>query len=160
MKLIPLSQGKFTIVDDEDYERLISMGKWSYGNGYAVRVSNVIKDDGSKKSISINMSQVVIQSKKGVIVDHINRDRLDNRKCNLRVCTRTENNRNVGKKSTSAGRFKGVFWNKKAKIWYVRIGVNGKSKYIGCFKDDIEAARAYNEAAIKYHGEFANLNPI
>ena len=86
--------------------------------------------------------------------------RLQNRKANLRAATRTENNRNrrKGKKRTFGSKYKGVTWYKKGKLWAVRIMTNRKSKFIGYFKDEIEAAKAYDKAAIKHHGEFAGLN--
>lgn len=104
---------------------------------------------------------------RGFLVDHINRDKLDNRRCNLRLATRAQNEANKRKRRTQAGgkpssKYKGVSYRKgyKKKPW--RAVINYEKRYIniGNFKTEIEAAKAYNEAAKKYFGEFAFLNEI
>lgn len=90
------------------------------------------------------------------IVDHINRNRLDNRKANLRSATHGQNMVNTGPQKRNRSGYKGVYINKKS--YRVRITSNGKSVYIGTYKTAVEAALAYDEAAKKYHGEFAYLN--
>jgi hypothetical protein len=84
---------------------------------------------------------------------------LNNHKSNLRECTHAENTRNrqrMNKNNTSG--LKGVFWIKNASLWRAQIKVDRKIIYLGYFKDKIKAAFAYNEAATKYHGEFASFN--
>lgn len=98
----------------------------------------------------------------GKCVDHINGNRLDNRKSNLRLCTRTENNHNMKLSSRNKSGAKGVYVQSKNRL-RVSIMVNGKNIYIGTFPNTEaglkQAKTAYNNAAIKYYGEFAYLNP-
>jgi len=156
MKKIPLSVRRgenrdryFALVDDDDYEE-ISKNYWFLScSGYAVR-------KGKEKLLYIH--RAILNAKDGQICDHINRDRLDNRKENLRICTRAENARNRGLGSTNTSGFVGVslFKNK----WMTRICVDNSSVFLGYFDNKEDAARAYNEAALKYHGEFAYQNKV
>ena len=102
-------------------------------------------------------------TEEGQMVDHINRDKLDNRRENLRLCNMTESNRNRGpihfKHSSSiTSKYKGVHWSKNK--WRATIEVNGKKIYLGFFDNEQDAAIAYNEAAKKYFGDYAYLNEI
>ena len=94
------------------------------------------------------------------IVDHENGIKDDNRWCNLRAATYSENNRSSVSRKNTTSKFKGVCWHKSIHRWYVSIRVDGKSKHLGSFEDEVEAARSYNRAAIKYHKEFALLNDL
>lgn len=91
------------------------------------------------------------------IADHINLNKLDNRRFNLRAATRSQNEAN---KSIQRGtsRFRGVSWDKRRKKWRVTINVNGKQKYLGHYDDEVNAAQMYNKAAIDNFGEYATLN--
>ena len=155
-KLIPLTQGKFAIVDAEDYEFLIQF-KWCYNTGYAVRAT---WDKINKKTGIIYLHRFLITTKKGEIVDHINGDRLDNRKCNLRLCTHVQNIYNCGMSKNNTSGFKGVYWHKRSKAWRAKICHNRKTIVLGEFKTAKEAAVAYDEAALKCHGEFAVTNKM
>jgi len=93
------------------------------------------------------------------LVDHINGNPLDNRRENLRITTKQQNCCNQ-RKRVGSSKFKGVVWHKMGGGWIAQIGVNYKRYHLGSFKSEIEAAKAYNDAAIKYHGEFACLNVI
>lgn len=93
-------------------------------------------------------------------IDHEDRNPLNNHKNNLRFCTYSENSRNRGKPTTNTSGYKGVSWFKRDKKWKAQIMVEGKGFCLGSFKNKIDAARAYNRAALKYHGEFACLNEI
>jgi len=106
------------------------------------------------------MHRQVMEVTDGKMIDHINHNGLDNRKANLRQATSAENNRNRQKfkKTRYSSRFKGVSWNSGHEKWSARIDFNGKQKNIGYFDDEIEAAKAYDTAAKKFHGEFAVLN--
>lgn len=93
-------------------------------------------------------------------VDHINGNGLDCRRGNLRLCTKSENQRNRRPNQNGTSGYKGVGWYKKYNCWRVRIQVNGKKQHIGYFDNEIDAATAYDNAAKQLHGEFARLNLI
>jgi hypothetical protein len=156
MREIKLSQGKVAIVDDADYAEL-SQHKWYYGcRGYAVR--NVILDDG--KRTSQTMHSEILGETDGLMTDHINGNRTDNRRCNLRLATSSQNNSNRAPRAGCVSEYKGVRWDNVQKKWYVKIAINRQIKHIGYFRDEKKAAIAYNEAAKQYHGEYAWLNVI
>ncbi len=106
------------------------------------------------------MHREIIHPPGHLVVDHINHNGLDNRKANIRPATRSQNNFNrlIVKREDSSSKYKGVSWRKRKMRWHARIHVNGEYKFLGYFKDEIHAAKAYDEAAKKYHGEFAVLN--
>jgi len=158
MKTIPLANGQSVLIDDEDFER-VSKFKWSFrkmgGISYAFRHWREL---GVKKAESIHRH--ILNPKPGEIVDHINRNGLDNRRSNLRICNRSENccNRKLGKNNKSG--FKGVRLNKKTDKYEVRITKNGRVFFLGCFITSKEGAAAYNSAAKVLHGQFSRLNPV
>lgn len=161
-KLIPLTQGFSTVVDPTDYEWL-NQWKWCYGSGgYALRVKLTKNSAGKVNREGILMHRLIIGTPKGWDTDHINGDTLDNRRCNLRICLHQENSRNRRKQGKAAtSRYKGVTWHKYKKRWVARIVLSpGKTKSLGDFSTEKEAALAYNIAAINYFGGFAALNPI
>lgn len=159
IRQIPLSRGKFAIVDASDYDWL-NQWKWSYRpNGYAIRKENVITDDGKLKRKTIRMHRIITNAPDNMEVDHINRNGLDNRRGNLRIVTHAQNMCNQ-KVRTGTSKYKGVIWYNKNNKWLARIRKNGKAIHLGYFVCEIEAALAYNAAALKYHGEFARLNEI
>ncbi len=91
--------------------------------------------------------------------DHINTDSLDNRRANLRLATHSQNSCNSRRdKSKTLSRFRGVSFSKRKGKWFAAIRINGKKTWLGYFNDEEDAARAYDHAARKYHGEFAMLN--
>jgi len=104
------------------------------------------------------LHRAIIKPTKGNSVNHVNGDKTDNRKCNLRTCKAKEcsRTRKINKSNTSG--FKGVSWDNSSQKWRAMIGVDYKIIRLGRYDDKLEAAKAYNEAAIKYFGEFANLN--
>ncbi len=157
MKKIFLTQGKVAIVDDEDHFWL-SMWVWCCHNGgYAVRNERC-----SKIRKIVLMHRVILERKLGHSnfeqVDHKDGDRLNNRKANLRVATNAQNMRNRGKNVNNTSGYKGVTWFKRDKNWTASIWVNGVRIHLGYFNCKIEAAKAYDIAAKKYHREFAVLN--
>lgn len=152
MKYIPLTQGKRTIVDDDMYEYL-TCWDWHYATGYAKRAD---WDNGKMKII--RMHHIILPLKDGLQCDHINGNRLDNRKENLRLVTKAQNMMNRGLQKNSTSGYKGV--NKHQGKWRAYILEYGKQKHLGVFKDKKEAAKAYNTMAKKLHGEYAVLNKI
>jgi len=155
MKLITLSQGKYAIVDDEDFE-IVSKFKWSLahrkGNDYAYRT--VIGANGSR---SIQLMHTFLMGRLGV--DHKNGNGLDNRRENLRGCTPSQNAGNMRKsrKSTSS-MFKGVYWSKHKGKWHSSIKVNYIKMHLGYFDNEVQAALAYDKAARIVFGVFAAIN--
>ena len=129
MKKIKLTQNKYVLVDDEDYEWL-NQWKWCFNSHYAAR--NVYH---GKKVSSILMHRLINNTPEGKQTDHINRNKLDNRRKNLRSVTRSQNMRNKGKK--------GYSWHKRTKKWYAKITLNGKRVSLGYFTKESDARRAY-----------------
>lgn len=153
-KLINLTQGKVSLVDDDDFDRL-NKHKWFYHhNGYAARNSAHFYG----KRHMIQMHREIIKTPIGMETDHINQNGLDNRKENLRICTTAENQKNIKTKSNNTSGFKGVNFNKQCQGWIARITMNRQQHYLGAFSTPEEAAHAYDAAARLYHGEFAALN--
>jgi len=160
MKEIILKRGHVLIVDEDDFER-VNNESWAIDTtGYAfARPYN----KGERKTFRLH--RFIMNAKPGEVVDHINGDKLDNRKENLRITDRKGNSQNRKKsrsyknKSTSS-KYKGVSWHEANKKWRACIYRNNKSTHLGYFEKEIEAAKAYNLKAIEYHGEFARLNEI
>ena len=159
MKLIELTQSKFTKVDDRDYGYLNSW-KWRAHRTYknCFRANRGIYINGKFKEI--RMPNIIMNPPIGYIVDHINGDALDNTRENLRVCTPSQNMMNRKVNYNKKNRLKGVYPQKypKSNRWRSYIGINGKQKYIGSFDCPLIAKLAYNAYAIKLFGEFANLD--
>lgn len=161
MKEIPLTQGKVALVDDDDFER-VNQHKWYCNHGYAYRSVNI----GKKKYIKVAMHRFINNTPDELETDHINGNKLDNRKCNLRNCTAKQNKWNTKIIASNTTGYKGVDIRKRKRKNGIyesiraTIYVDGKLKYLGKFDDLEDAARAYNREAIKHFGEFANLNKV
>jgi hypothetical protein len=156
------NSGRKTLVDASDLT-LFGESIWHEDNyGYAVRREWV--RGGKGKQVSVKLHRLIIGAKPGQFVDHINRNRLDNRKSNLRITTHAQNLWNASAKKNNTSGFKGVSVDKRRlhqKYPYkAEIMVNRKKVYLGSFSTAQEASLAYNEAAKKYFGEFACLNPV
>lgn len=147
MREIPLTQGKVALVDDEEFERLAGF-KWRVMktpyNYYAARGHDTL------------MHRSLLCAKAGQDVDHKNGNGLDNRRDNLRLCTRGQNNANTHKPTRNSLGYRGV--NKNGRNFCAMIQVNLKRIYLGTFTSTEEAAREYDRAARTHFGEFAKLN--
>ncbi len=147
MKEIKLTKGKVAIVDDEDYD---SLTKWSWhyqSAGYAARRN-------WPENKIILMHREIMATPKGMDTDHKNKNTLDNRRENLRICTRGQNNQNTDKRKKSKSGYRGVSWLPNKKLWLARAG----NVYAGKYKNIIDAAKAYDKKAKELYGEFAKLN--
>lgn len=159
MKQIPLTKGKFALVDDEDYERVMGMGKWQLGSGgYAQKTIYFGSKNGRQVKKTLFMHRFIMNATDSEHVDHKKGNVRDNRKSNLRLCGQHQNRMNRVLNKNSITGYKGVYNSKTIGRFKAGIQVNRKQIHLGTFATAIEAAKAYNEAAVKYFGEFANLN--
>lgn len=158
IRRIPLTQGQFALVDAEDYEEL-SKWKWCASKDWRGDYVAVRNSTGPKRGSILMHRQILgLQPGDKRECDHKNHNKLDNRqKVNLRICTNSQNKQNgLPRKGTSE--YKGVSWCKANQKWRVQIKVNGQEIHLGYFDIEIEAARAYDHAAIWYFGEYACFN--
>lgn len=153
MRAVKLTNSKrFFIVDDEDYERVNQFNWYLKTDGKAIYRYNYNE--------TVYIATFISGKKDGYEVDHIDRDIYNNQKSNLRYATHSQNNANKPARIDNTSGYKGVGWNNAKNKWHAKIKVNGLHIHLGLFIDKNSAARAYNEAAIKYFGEFAYLNEI
>jgi hypothetical protein len=154
---IYLSEGEWTILDWQDYCRFAGF-KWEISGDdsifYAVR--NIRVD--STRTTTVRLHRLIMNAPRGLVVDHINGDSLDNRRANLRLATHSQNSCNKKKRKNTTSQFRGVCFCKAKGKWDANINLAGKRIWLGSFDSEIEAGKAYDEAAKKYHGEFARLN--
>jgi len=150
--LIPLTQGKFAIVDAEDYDRL-SQYKWC-----AAKDRELFYAHQGSNGTTVSMHREIMHAPKGVICDHTDQNGLDNRKSNLRLCTSAQNQYNKRPKKGCASRYKGVVLRRDCKRWRAQIGYHRKRIHLGDFDNQMEAAMAYDDKAAELFGEFAWLN--
>lgn len=159
MKRIPLTQGKYALVDDEDYEALMEF-KWHFSHGYAARREHYKVSKGVYKGKKIYMHRAICSPPEGMTVDHINGDGLINTRGNLRVCTQSENCMNQTPQTDTISKYKGVSFLKRTGKWCAYIVSNKKQIHLGYFSSEKEAAEVYNKAALNYFGEFSKLNEV
>lgn len=158
--------GKVFWFDKEDQE-LVEAHSWYVnsrrcGKEYLVREQHLGREGpkGSRKSLrkTIIFHRLIMDAPKGMVVDHINGNTRDNRRCNLRVCTQSQNTQNGRKHEDNTSGYKGVFFWKTRGCWKAVIMAAGKVDSKGQYKTAEEAARAYDEKAKRLHGPFAKLN--
>ena len=131
---IPLTQGKFALVDPEDY---------------------AVRSEGSRQ---LRMHRVIMNAPAGLVIDHIDHEGLNNTKRNLRSCTKAQNAHNQRPQKGRSSKYKGVCWSKRERKWYSRIQYQGRPRSLGLFANERDAARARDAAALALHGEYAFLN--
>lgn len=156
VQTISLTRGYVAIVDDEDYEQ-VSGRKW-YAQ-VATHTVYAVRDNWARGvKTAVSMHRVIVGAKPGEQVDHVNHDGLDNRRSNLRLCVGFQNQGNRRKQQGTSSQFKGVYWNKRAGKWHTQIRFRGQQRHLGLFADEVEAAKAYDKAALAQWGEFACIN--
>lgn len=149
MKTISLiTQGKFAIVDDDDFERL-SKQRWHFSHGYA---------RGKVGKIKTSMHREIMHPPAGMEVDHIDHNGLNNQKSNLRICTPSDNQHNAKLRKDNTSGYKGVKKATKTKSWEAQIRIKDKRIYLGTYSTPKEVAIAYDNAAKEYFGEFSATN--
>jgi hypothetical protein len=160
MKRIPLTKGYFALVDDEDFDYL-NQWKWQFNSGYANRVQYERIDRGIYRNKSIRMHRDLMSAPNNMQVDHIDGDKLNNQKANLRICTAAQNSRNRRPHVDGTSEFKGVYYDKKTRStrkWKAQITLDYKNYNIGRFSTQEEAAAAYDRKSIELHGEYGRRN--
>jgi len=149
---IPLTRGKFALVDSADYYHLAKFQWFAEFGGrtfYATRKQN---------GKAVKMHRYIMFAPSHLVVDHIDRNGLNNTRANLRLCTAAQNMRNVVSNVRATSKYKGVHWNKRMKRWAAAIQFEKKQYHLGYFTDQIAAAKAYDKKAMELHRQFACLN--
>lgn len=155
-------KNKECIIDKEDFKKIINYTWYLDKDGYAIGCT---RRDKNGKQKNFKMHRIILNclTKEDIIIDHINRNKLDNRKENLRICTQIQNSRNkevnYNKESSI---YKGIYKNKNKQYnsWIVRIGYNGKQLTLGSYLSEIAAANCYNYYAKLFYKDFASLNDV
>lgn len=143
-----IGEGKFAIIDDCDYSKIKGQRLWMIRSGYVVTYVH--------KKGNVYLHRLITGASKGKNVDHINHNKLDNRRSNLRICTDEQNQANRIKNMDNTSGYKGVTKNRR--MWVARISIKGKLKHLGIFKEKIQAAKAYDYKAKELWGEYAHTN--
>jgi len=158
MKEIILTQGMVAVVDNDVYESLCRE-KWyaqRVKNGWYAVTHRKNLHDGRK--IAVLMHREILNAKSGQQIDHADRNGLNNQVSNLRICSQSENNANQSLRKNNTSGFKGVYWCGSARKWISKINQNGKRTIIGYFSDKMDAAKAYDNAALQHYDKFALTN--
>lgn len=145
------------IIDDGDFDLISKYNGWRFCKvtGYAFKQKYICKlPNGKEKYERILMHRLIMDCPKGMVVDHINRNKLDNRKENLRICTQSQNCFNSKLSKNNKSGFQGVSWLKCANKWHARIMVNRKTIYLGIFSELEDAIKARKQGEEKYFNNF------
>ena len=167
MKSIPLTRGYVAVVDADDFERA-KHHKWTAnvftradGSHRVYAVRTITNHDGKQKKQTLH--RFIVNAQQGMDVDHVDGNPLNNRRENLRICTRAENTRNMRPRThvcraSVSSALKGVCWHKRDRKWHAQIRIDGTRIHLGYFNSEQEAADAYDKAARRLHGNFAREN--
>jgi len=159
MKEIKLTQGKVAVVDDADYRWLNKFKWYAYKNRNTFYAARSIRlPDGKWTTIIMHREILGMGLGDRREVDHRNHNGLDNQWDNLRICTCAQNQYNQVPQRNRSSAFKGVYWRKDCNKWRAKIQINCRRIHLGNFESEIEAARAYDKAAVNHFGEFAYTN--
>jgi len=159
VRFIPLTQGRFAIVDAADYEWLTRFSKWCYNGTKGYAVSSLVRRL-SRAGESYQMHQIIMRAPPGVSPDHKNGNKLDNRRSNLRLANGTQNMANRDLQSNNTTGYKGVVRHRGKFRARIGDGLRKGGRHLGIFLTVEEAALAYNTAAVEMYGEFACLNSV
>jgi hypothetical protein len=154
-RAIPLSKGQVALVDDSDYEWLM---QWKWAATWSSRTHSYYAVRTTRDGEAVLMHRAILNAQPGQQVDHRNHRTLDNRRKNIRLCSLNENRWNARKRSNNTSGLIGVHWDINREKWQSRIGINGKTFFLGYFTDKVEAARVRDAFAVRLHGDFAVLN--
>jgi len=152
IRYLSLTRGKYAIVDAADYPAL-SKHKWFAQPTERGRTFYAAR---THKGRAVSMHRQIMKPPKAMVVDHINGNGLDNRRCNLRICTQLQNSQNSRRRRPGKSRYRGVF--PRGDKWQAAIQHDGKPLYLGLFDSEVEAALARDRKALELAGEFAVLN--
>lgn len=157
MKIIKLTQGERTLIDDEDYDKVIKHSWCVHKNPKKHTIKKYAKARINKRNVYLHRFLLKPDSK--ILIDHINRDGLDNRRKNLRLVTASQNSMNsTGRVHTRKSKYKGVSWIRRDEKWAAKIEINNKKIILGVFNSQIQAARVYDKKAKELFGQYARLN--
>lgn len=162
MQYIELTKGYVAAMDSADYER-VSAYRWHVNvrrrpdGSVRVYAQRSVPREGGGRATQM-LHRFIMDTPGGKQTDHINGNTLDNRRSNLRICTCSENMRNQRPQTCGTSNYKGVHWHKATGKWAARITLDGKSKHLGCFGSELDAAEAYDRAAMSMYGDFARTN--
>jgi hypothetical protein len=158
MKEIKLDKGYTALVDDSDYE-FLNQWTWHFNKGYASRTVHFRDKDGKRKEVRVLMHrQILGLVDPSIYGDHINLNKLDNRKCNLRLADKSTNCWNKGRRKTATSQYIGVCYIRERNTWRGTVYHRGRTVWQKDYKDEKEAALARDIQALKYRGEYAKLN--
>lgn len=155
MRRIKLLSGNVALVDDEDFDYL-NQFKWQESNGYAVRRHHIKMNNGKQIRIMMRMHRIINNTPKGFFTDHVNGQKLDNRKNNLRTATKSQNGLNRTKQKNNTSGFKGVSWHTQTKKWIAQFTTFGKHYSLGLYDDPREAHKAYLNFVSNIDEEFSH----